>query len=80
MRRHLEAGAEVDERVDLLRVQGLTPLLFAVASGDPEIVELLVAAGADVNAADSEGTTPLVRAQGKGFDEVAAVLVANGAE
>ena len=38
---------------------GATPLSVAVANGDKEIVELLIANGADVNAKTDAGETPL---------------------
>lgn len=39
-----------------------TPLLFAALQGSPESVSLLLAAGADPNAANSLGLTPLIAA------------------
>lgn len=39
-----------------------TPLMFAIRSGYPHVVEQLLSAGADVNARDIRGSTPLHRA------------------
>jgi ankyrin repeat protein len=55
---------------------GWTALLEAVILGDggpvhTEIVDLLVAAGADVNIADREGATPLAHARHRGFRTIA---------
>lgn len=43
--------------------QGRTPLHIAVLSGWDEIVEMLLAAGADVNSRDQWGITPLRRVE-----------------
>ena len=44
------------------RADGATALLWAAHWDNREIVELLLRAGADVNAADDHGVTPLARA------------------
>jgi len=38
---------------------GMTPLFGAAFNGHKEVAELLIAAGADVNAKDVDGETPL---------------------
>ena len=50
VKQHLPAGADVNEN------DGDTPLHYAK---DKEIIELLIANGADVNAKDEGGKTPL---------------------
>ena len=62
---------------------GWTALLEAVILGDggplhTEIVELLVAAGANVNIADRDGVTPLRHAKRRGFREMVRILEAAG--
>ncbi|KAJ7281652.1 ankyrin repeat-containing domain protein [Mycena rebaudengoi] len=47
-------------RIDESGLEGETALHMACALGYAEIAEILVAAGASVNAADHEGSTPLV--------------------
>ena len=47
--------------------------------GRLDVVELLLARGADVNAANKAGATPLHAAEANGFDQVAAALKAHGA-
>ena len=44
------------------------------------MVNLLIARGAGVNAANKAGATPLHAALANGFDQVAAVLRAHGAK
>jgi ankyrin repeat protein len=58
------------------------PLVSAARSGmsTPQILELLIQAGADVNQADDEGTTPLMAAQNARLDECVDVLIRAGAK
>ena len=64
---------------------GWTALLEAIILGDggparTEVVRLLIAAGADVNLADSQGGTPLAHAQQRGYGEIIGLLEAVGAK
>ena len=59
---------------------GFTPLLFAARHGDAASAELLVAAGAPVDAVAAVGTTPLVVAAQHGLNDVAAALLEMGAD
>jgi ankyrin repeat protein len=43
-------------------ISGQTALMFAAGLGSLELVKLLIAAGADVNACDEDGRTPLIYA------------------
>lgn len=53
----LNAGADVSARAE---ITGNTPLMFASAiSKNPAVLEVLLEAGADVNARDAGGKTPL---------------------
>ena len=58
----------------------MTPLHLAAVNGHKEIVELLIAKGADVNAKDKFGDTPLHDAAMRDQKEVAELLIANGAD
>jgi hypothetical protein len=65
--------------VDHVNNLGWTALLEAVILGDggpahTEIVQLLVAAGANVNIADRQGVTPLAHARNRDFRAIAAIL------
>ncbi len=64
---------------------GATALMLAANLGNLAMVEALVAAGADVNAADARGFTPLFHAcynadEDRGFPEVVKALLAAGAD
>jgi cytohesin len=56
VKQHLDAGADVNAQDNDIR---WTPLHVAAAFGHKEIVELLIAKDADVNAKDVAGRTPL---------------------
>ena len=51
---------------------------YAAHGGQKEIAELLIDAGADVNAKDDDGTTPLDRAIQLGHPEIADLLRQHG--
>lgn len=73
----LAAGADVNERFPLINTfnDGHTPLIVAARDGTTEIVRLLVAAGADVNAVEPTfGAVPLHKAAYNGRSEILAIL------
>ena len=59
---------------------GFTPLLHAVLAGDPEVVGVLLAAGADVDDAGPDGVTALMLALTKHRTSVARLLIERGAD
>jgi ankyrin repeat protein len=59
---------------------GMTPLLFAARDGLVAAAEVLIAAKADLNAADPNGLTPLMMAITNGQLDVAQLLVEKGAD
>ena len=59
---------------------GLTPLSWTVFTGEFEIAEQLIKAGADVNGKNRDGGTPLHEAAFMGQDRVARILIRNGAD
>ncbi|XP_011496279.1 PREDICTED: ankyrin repeat and KH domain-containing protein 1-like [Ceratosolen solmsi marchali] len=56
-----------------------TPLMEAASAGHVDIVSLLIAHGADVNAHSTSGNTPLMYACAGGHEEVVRVLLEAGA-
>jgi cytohesin len=80
VKQHLAVGTDVNAKDDLR----YTPLHVAAQQGHDrckEIVELLIAAGADVNVKDGQGgLTPLHTAIGNGNKEIVELLIANGAD
>ena len=60
--------------------QGGTPLLTASVRGCKDVAELLIANGADVNAANRMGFTPLFMAASMGHLEIVRDLIKNGAD
>lgn len=74
---HIDAGADVNT----CNVHGATLLAAAVVCGkNTEIVDLLIEAGANVNAKDESGRTPLFCATFLKKPEMAQVLVNAGAD
>lgn len=69
----VEAGAAPNIRIS----GGVTPLMLA-ATGEPDVLQMLIDAGADVNAQDDRGRTALMRAAHK--PENVSILKAAGAE
>ncbi len=59
---------------------GATPLTLAVEHCTVQVVQALVAKGADMNAEDERGMTAVVHALAKGHDETATFLVTAGAD
>lgn len=53
----------------------ITPLIAACSEGHKEVADLLIAAGADVNAKDKDGTNALMAAASRGHTEVVEVLL-----
>jgi cytohesin len=77
VKQHLSAGVDVNAKT---KTYGRTPLRWAAWGGHKEIVELLIAKGADVNAPQNGGWTPLHCAAGKGHKEIAELLITAGAD
>jgi cytohesin len=57
-----------------------TPLHFAAQAGQTDVVEYLIAAGADVDAENIRGETPIQLAAGKHHKEMVGLLIEHGAD
>ena len=77
VKQHIAAGVDVNAKEEFT---GDTLLRYAARKGHKEIVELLIAEGADVNAKESAGWTPLHNAALDGHREIAELLIAEGAD
>ena len=58
----------------------MMPLHLAAGKGPREIVELLIAGGADVNARDDIRVNPLYGASEGGYNYIVELLLAKGAD
>ena len=76
LKRLIDKGGDVNAR----NQDGITPLHWAIAKGDVEIVRVLLASGADINVTDAEGITPLHWVAYKGYEVIVKVLVIAGAD
>lgn len=65
---------------DIGYYEGFTPLIIAAQYGEPDIVKLLIAKGANPNSKDYSGDTALHWAAYKGYTSVVNVLIAAGAD
>jgi hypothetical protein len=72
----IASGADVKATT---RVGDITPLSLACTTGDSSVIDLLLKAVADVNAATADGATPLMLAAGSGSADAAKVLPDHGA-
>ncbi len=79
----LERGAQVDSRNTRpgSKFEGVTPLIMNATQPEDmaEIAEMLIAAGADVQAVDAQGRTALDHAMQRGLERIPPVLRAHGA-
>ena len=74
---------EADELIKATDETGMTPLLWSAKRGFADVVEVLLAFGADashcITAGDVDGATALHHAARKGHNEIAALLINAGA-
>ena len=59
--------------------EGWTPLHYAAREGQAQVVEVLIARGAEIDARDNQGMTPLHWAAERGQHELAGLLIDAGA-
>jgi ankyrin repeat protein len=77
VRRLIALGVDVNRRQSL---GGSPPLVDAAVANNQRTVELLIEAGADINATNRDGETALDQARELDHDGLAAWLEAHGAE
>jgi uncharacterized protein len=75
VRRLLEAGAKTTAQI-----QGAPLIVLAASVNCSDAIDMLVARGADVNAADEDGATALMHAAGLGFVPIVQQLLDRGAD
>ncbi|MDO6673468.1 ankyrin repeat domain-containing protein [Cobetia amphilecti] len=73
------AAPDAHERVNDVDYRGRSPLLVAVQANQPEVVEALLAAGADCEQTDALHDTPLLAAAALGYGRCLSRLLAHGA-
>ena len=73
----MKAGANVNAANNRY---GAPPLMLASQNGHAEVVKLLLAAGANVNATANNGSTSLMAASSNGHVDVIQLLKAAGAD
>jgi hypothetical protein len=71
--------SEHPELVNARDMKGFTPLILAAYNEQPQIVELLLASGADIDAQDAAGNTALMGVCFKGYKDIAKKLIEAGA-
>jgi ankyrin repeat protein len=64
---------------DIKDVDGFTPLMNVIKTGDLEGAQRTIAEGSDINAATPQGITALFIAAGMGHKEIVKVLIEKGA-
>ena len=76
----LEHGADVNAQVTGSDSSGRTPLHLTMLFNRADVIRVLLAHGANVDAEDSEGRTPFQIASAKGYDEMMKLLSEHGAK
>jgi CubicO group peptidase (beta-lactamase class C family) len=76
IRRHIEAGSDLDEKDDF----GSTPLIIAATFGQVEAAKALIEAGVDMEVRASDGSAPLHVAAFFAHPEIVKALLAGGAD
>ncbi len=63
-----------------IRRNGASAVMQCVQTRQADLLKLLIAAGADVNATDAQGTTPLALSRTRGYTNISELLLSAGAK
>lgn len=77
VKQHIAAGSNLNERDPF---GGSSPLITAAVFNKPEIAELLIDGGADINFQNNDGSTALISAAFFGRPEIVKLLLDRGAD
>lgn len=77
IRQHILAGSDLNIQEPTRKS---TPLITAAALDEPDAAQILIDAGADINATNMDGSTALITAAAFGKTKVAKVLIDAGAD
>ncbi len=77
VKQHIAAGSDLNARDPF---GGSSPLITAAVFGKPEMAEILLDAGADINFQNNDGSTALISAAFFGRPEIVQLLLERGAD
>ena len=80
VRRLLDAGAHLESRGDTQYSRNVTPVLAATQGKHVEVVRLLIARGANVNAQDEQQDSAFLLASASGYTDIVRATLAAGAD
>jgi ankyrin repeat protein len=76
----IEKKADVNRKIKMGNVEGVSPLMLAAATGHLDLTRAIIDAGADLEARTRDGESALVLAAANGWAEGAALLLEKGAD
>ncbi len=76
----LDGGAPIESRADTARSRNATPVLAATQGNHVDVVRLLVARGANVNAQDDQQDSAFLLASASGYTDIVQLTLAAGAD
>lgn len=76
----LDGGAPIESRADTARSRNATPVLAATQGKHVDVVRLLVARGANVNAQDAQQDSAFLLASASGYTDIVQITLAAGAD
>lgn len=76
----LDGGAPIESRADTVRSRNATPVLAATQGNHVDVVRLLIARGANVNAQDEQRDSAFLLASASGYTDIVQATLAAGAD